>query len=276
MPEFSSLSRLRRSASRARSSLPAVTARSALRPHSSASFLVSAASNSSSFSCAIIAATWARAIEVLSCMSRRIWSIIFSGSSALSIRSFTFARISRDNRSMIPVIDSLPYSAPRPAAGCLLPGCFHAPEQLDVQRLGALPNESLPLTLPVEDDPESIRIFRIFEESVPQRAQSFRPAFAGDLAVSCSHDSLPQICAGDACAALRRCDRGHAEHRAAWLATNEQPLLRLARNPEQPERLWPAIDVDSGIDQKVVAEDRDRVSGLRGVDVRGDDLCYRS
>ena len=76
-------------------------------------------------------------------------------------------------------------------------------------------------------------------------------------------------------ASLGRRDRGQAEHRSTWLAADEQPLLGLAGDPEQAERLGPAIDVDLGVDQKIVTQDRDRVSWLRGVDVRGDDLRDR-
>ena len=259
MAEFSSLSRLRRSASRARSSLPAVTARSAFLPHSPASFLVSAASSSSSFSCAIMAATWARAIEMLSCMSRRIWSIIFSGSSAWSIRSLTFARIRRDSRSMIPAIDS---SCPSSAQWRDAIGGFGAPEELDVHRFGAAAGERLPLAVPVEDEPEpsgssasSSRAYRTARKPLDPCSPMISPSPAPTAVCRRCVPGMP--------APRSRCDRGHARHRAVRLPADEQPLLGLARDPEEAEGLWPAVDVDLGIDQEVVAQDRDRVSRLR-------------
>jgi hypothetical protein len=129
------------------------------------------------------------------------------------------------------------------------------PEQLDVDWFGPPAGKRLPVALPVENQSESIRIFRIFEKSVPHRAQSFRPAFAGDLAVSGSHCGLSQRCSGDIRASFGGRDRGQAVHRSAWLAADEQPLFWLAGDAEQAERLGPAIDVDPGVDQKVVTKD---------------------
>src|SRR6476619_3541978 len=102
------------------------------------------------------------------------------------------------------------------------------PKQFDVEWFGPPADKRLPLTLPIEDESESIRIFRIFEESVPHRAQSFRPAFASNLAVAGSYGGLPQLCSGDVRATFGRCDWGQAIHDSAWLAADEQPLLRIA------------------------------------------------
>src|SRR5687768_10604923 len=125
-----------------------------------------------------------------------------------------------------------------PPRGETLPGRFDAPEQLDVQWLGAAADECLPFTLPVEHESELIRIFRILEQSVPHRAQSFRPTLAGDLAISSTDGGLPERCSRDPRAVLGWRHRGHAEHRSTWLAANEQPLLRLARDAEHAEGLW--------------------------------------